>query len=149
MPSAFTPITPTSCFRRGAQLIPEELRNTVGHLIVTFTVCYRGYTSGQITVELIGKRDLYLPGTSFRSHYGSEWQVPSAYNNDYWTEENTGAYFPRARFNGGSAINQAQTRYMVDASYCRLKSVSIGYTLPKVLTQKASIQFRIESVGGI
>ena len=67
-------------------------------------------------------------------------QVPSAYNNDYWTEENTGAYFPRARFNGGSAINQAQTRYMVDASYCRLKSVSIGYTLPKVLTQKASIE---------
>ena len=57
-----------------------------------------------------------------------------------WTEENTGAYFPRARFNGGSAINQAQTRYMVDASYCRLKSVSIGYTLPKVLTQKASIE---------
>ena len=29
---------------------------------------------------------------------------------------------------------------MVDASYCRLKSVSIGYTLPKVLTQKASIE---------
>lgn len=87
----------------------------------------------------VGKRDLYLPGISFRSHYGSEWQVPSAYNNDYWTPENTNAFFPVARFNGGSAINQSQTRYLLDASYCRLKSLSLGYTLPKVWTEKASI----------
>ena len=88
----------------------------------------------------VGKRQLYLPGTSFRSHYGSEWQVPSAYNADYWTEDNTNAYFPRARFNGGSAIGQSQTRYLVDASYCRLKSVSLGYTIPKVWTKKAFIE---------
>lgn len=88
----------------------------------------------------VGKRQLYLPGTSFRSHYGSEWQVPSAYNADYWTEDNTDAYFPRARFNGGSAIGQSQTRYLVDASYCRLKSVSLGYTIPKVWTKKALIE---------
>lgn len=109
------------------------------HYGINLGADWKGFDLG-IFFQGVGKRDLYLPGTSFRSHYGSEWQVPSAYNNDYWTEENTGAYFPRARFNGGSAINQAQTRYMVDASYCRLKSVSIGYTLPKVLTQKASIE---------
>lgn len=87
------------------------------HYGINLGADWKGFDLG-IFFQGVGKRDLYLPGTSFRSHYGSEWQVPSAYNNDYWTEENTGAYFPRARFNGGSAINQAQTRYMVDASYC-------------------------------
>lgn len=109
------------------------------HYGINLSADWKGFDLG-IFFQGVGKRDLYLPGTSFRSHYGSEWQVPSAYNNDYWTESNTGAYFPRARFNGGSAINQTQTRYLVDASYCRLKSLSLGYTLPKVLTQKAMIQ---------
>ena len=77
------------------------------HYGINLGADWKGFDLG-IFFQGVGKRDLYLPGTSFRSHYGSEWQVPSAYNNDYWTEENTGAYFPRARFNGGSAINQAE-----------------------------------------
>jgi len=87
----------------------------------------------------VGKRDYYLPATSFRHHYRYVWEVPSAYNNDYWREDNTNALFPRARFNGGSAIDQVQTRYLVDASYCRLKSLSVGYTLPQVWTRKVSL----------
>ena len=87
----------------------------------------------------VGKRDLYLPN-SFRWQYGSQWQVPTAYANDYWTESNRDAYFPVARFNGGTALGQNQTRYLLDGSYLRLKSLSFGYTLPETLTQKAYIQ---------
>lgn len=68
------------------------------------------------------------------------WQVPTAVGNDYWREDNTGAWLPVARFNGGSALGQSQTRYLLNASYLRLKSLSLGYTLPATLTQQWGIQ---------
>jgi hypothetical protein len=34
---------------------------------------------------------------------------------------------------------QAQTRYLMDGSYIRLKNVQLGYTLPRQLTQKWGI----------
>lgn len=109
------------------------------HYGVNLSADWKGFDIG-IFFQGVAKRDLNLPGLSFKNQYYEEWSVPSAYSNDYWTESNTGAYFPRARFNGGSAIGQAQTRYLIDASYCRLKSLSIGYTLPKTLTKKAMIE---------
>ena len=87
----------------------------------------------------VGKRDLMLPAT-FRWQYGSQWQGPVAYAQDYWREDNKDAFFPVARFNGGSAMGQSQTRYLLNAAYLRLKSVSLGYTLPLALTQQWGIQ---------
>lgn len=87
----------------------------------------------------VGKRDLYLPGDLYRNVYTNTWQIPSGFNNDYWSESNTGAYFPVPRFNGG-AINKTQTRYLLDASYCRLKSLSLGYTIPQAWTSKISVE---------
>lgn len=87
----------------------------------------------------VGKRDLMLPAT-FKWQYGSQWQVPVAAAQDYWREDNTSAYYPVARFNGGSALGQNQTRYLLNAAYLRLKSVSVGYTIPQTLTQQWGIQ---------
>ena len=38
------------------------------------------------------------------------------------------------------ALGQNQTRYLLDASYLRLKSLSFGYTLPVSLTKQWGIQ---------
>ena len=102
------------------------------------TADWKGFDLG-LFFQGVGKRDRYLPN-SFRWQYGSQWQVPTAYANDYWSESNRDAYFPVARFNGGTALGQNQTRYLLDGSYLRLKSLSFGYTLPETLTQKAYIQ---------
>ncbi len=71
---------------------------------------------------------------------------------DYWTEDNTDAYFPRlypgntAQGNISSSVIQAgnhnfypQSRYLVNMAYLRFKNLTLGYTLPRQLTQKASI----------
>lgn len=87
----------------------------------------------------VGKRDLMLPYT-FKWQYGSMWQVPTAVGNDYWREDNAGGWLPVARFNGSQALGQNQTRYLLDASYLRLKSLSFGYTLPVSLTKQWGIQ---------
>lgn len=102
------------------------------------TADWKGFDLG-IFFQGVGKRDMILPNT-YRWQYGSQWQVPTAYANDYWTENNTDAYFPVARFDGGKAFGQNQTRYLLNAAYLRLKSLSLGYTLPVALTQKWGIQ---------
>lgn len=71
---------------------------------------------------------------------------------DYWTEDNTDAYFPSmfpgsaSQGNISSNIIAAgrynfypQSRYIVNMAYLRFKNLTVGYTLPRQLTQKASI----------
>jgi outer membrane receptor protein involved in Fe transport len=54
---------------------------------------------------------------------------------DYWTPENTDARFPRPR--KSVDYNAMMSDYwVVDASYLRLKNISLGYTVPRVLSQK-------------
>ena len=83
------------------------------------------------------KRDYELGGTYFWG-FTSEWSVPTTASTDYWTEENTGAYFPRPRFGGGGNY-QTSTRYLQNASYLRMKQLTIGYTLPASLLQRAKL----------
>lgn len=99
---------------------------------------WKGFDLG-IFFQGVGKRDLMLPAT-FKWQYGSQWQVPVAAAQDYWREGNTSAYYPVARFNGSKALGQNQTRYLLNAAYLRLKSLSVGYTLPQALTQQWGIQ---------
>lgn len=99
---------------------------------------WKGFDLG-IFFQGVGKRDLMLPYT-FKWQYGSTWQVPTAVGNDYWREDNAGGWLPVARFNGSLALGQNQTRYLLDASYLRLKSLSFGYTLPVSLTKQWGIQ---------
>ena len=61
------------------------------------------------------------------------WSVANGYQ-----EANLNAYLPRV--NGGGKNLQSQTRYLLDASYMRLKNMQIGYTLPQKLVSSWGIQ---------
>jgi hypothetical protein len=56
---------------------------------------------------------------------------------DYWTEDNTDAYYARPSFSGRNQYTQ--TRYLQNGAYCRLKNLTFGYTFPKVWTNKIGI----------
>lgn len=90
-----------------------------------------------IFLQGVGKRDIMLGGTYFWG-FTSEWSVPTTASLDYWTEENPNAYFPRQRFGGGGNF-QTQTQYLQDASYLRVKQLTLGYTLPSTILQKAKL----------
>jgi len=50
-----------------------------------------------------------------------------------WSEDNTDAYFPRRRakqLDSAGALNVKSDRYLQDASYLRLKNITLGYTIP-------------------
>ena len=63
---------------------------------------------------------------------------------DHWTEENPDAYFPRMKAyvaeNTDRECGVVQTRYLQNAAYMRLKNLTVGYTLPKVLLNKIGIE---------
>ncbi len=68
--------------------------------------------------------------------------MPEAIAGNYWTPNNTGAFYPAAYNNGGSntANNmQIQDRYLLNMAYLRLKNLTVGYSLPQSVLNKAWI----------
>lgn len=84
-----------------------------------------------------------LPSASF---------IPKDFESMCWSEENTGAYFPRQRGNqaySAGALNVVNDRYLQNAAYLRLKNVSVGYTLPlpnNAAVQKVRVYFAGENL---
>jgi len=87
--------------------------------------------------EMWGNGPLALAG--FQSSDGA---MPAAIADNYWTPENTGAYYPRA-YNMATAASgnnmQIQSKYLLDLSYLRVKNLTLGYSLPKPLLAKVNI----------
>lgn len=84
----------------------------------------------------IGKRDWYAGAGNFYfwGIYAQPWTNVTEKNMDHWTEDNRNAYFPRVKAYSAEDNNELgfpQTKYLQDASYLRLKNLTLGYTLPK------------------
>ena len=83
-------------------------------------------------VQGIGKRDHYIPTSDwvYWGQFVDERGVPTRdFLADSWTEANRDALYPQ--YKGGASYNiQYQSRLLIDASYIRLKSVTLGYTIP-------------------
>ena len=93
-----------------------------------------------IFLQGIMKRDYWLGGPYFWGADGGMWQSTVFKEHlDYWSPENTGAYYPRPDFSS-TKNHQTQTGYLQNAAYLRLKNVQVGYTLPKAWTSKMSIE---------
>ena len=100
-----------------------------------------------------------LSGGSMYS-YNQEWEMRNPYQNtgnllkvfydDRWHRSDpldlnsawVAGKFPALRFNdsGHNNYNKQSTFWLTNMSYLRLRTMEIGYTLPKELTEKAKIQ---------
>ena len=94
----------------------------------------------------VGKQD-WWPGSEagifwgqYNRPYGKlpEWQL-----GNIWSESNPNAYLPRYRGyvaqNGSGELAQAQTKYIQNAAYLRMKNIQVGYNLPRPLIQKVGM----------
>lgn len=95
----------------------------------------------------VGHRDWYPTAESglFWGHYNRAygyclpWQVE-----DHWTPDNTDAYWPKpkgalALSNPRGALRTPNDRYLQNAAYCRLKTLTIDYTINKKWLRKTPI----------
>jgi len=100
---------------------------------VDFAVFFQGVGSR----ELWGGGNLAIPG-----FHASDGAMPAAIADDYWTPENTDAFYPAAYNNAGNNTNnnmQQQSRYLLDMSYLRIKNISLGYSLPASLLNRVGV----------
>lgn len=97
-------------------------------------------------IQGVGKRSIWA---------GGDLAVPGwrpaeawyAHQMDYWTPENTGAYYyrPTNQNQSNTTLNHMpQSRYLLDMSYLRLKNLSFGYSLPaSTLSSMGISKFRV------
>lgn len=57
-----------------------------------------------------------------------------------WSESNPNATHPVAVYNGGTNSNKTSSRYLEDASFIRLRNVTLGYTFPESITSKLNVK---------
>lgn len=95
----------------------------------------------------VGRQHWY-PGTDARYFWGlyarpfSSW-IQKDFIDRCWSEDNPDAYFPRPRsysaYSSSDALGAVNDRYLQNVGYCRLKNVTLGYTLPHKLTDRIKI----------
>ncbi|MBR6346453.1 MAG: TonB-dependent receptor [Bacteroidales bacterium] len=106
--------------------------------IYSFTISFDWYNFyASVFFQGVGKRDYLTGGDSgmIWGQYNRQYnQIPMWQIGNYWTEENTDAFMPRysSRMTMFYEVQRrGNTRYMIDASYIRLKNVQVGYNLPE------------------
>ncbi|MDF1571226.1 MAG: TonB-dependent receptor [Bacteroidales bacterium] len=68
-------------------------------------------------------------------------QLIEAYADSYWSEENRDVYalWPRLSTYVINNNNRTSTKFMADGSFLRLKSLEIGYSLPRRIVEKVKM----------
>ncbi|RZL20108.1 MAG: TonB-dependent receptor [Pedobacter sp.] len=67
--------------------------------------------------------------------------IPTFHVGNMWTPDNTNAYFPRtmsraASSNTNRELGVAQTKYLQNVAYLRMKNIQVGYNLPARIVSK-------------
>lgn len=116
------------------------------HYGINLGVNWKGL-SLDVLLQGVGKRDFYsasatfpLQGNKFSSMYDDQtnyWKPVDPGNGDY-TAIDPNAKYPRiyGEYENYGYNSRVQTKYLLNASYLRIKNVTLGYMLPKELIAK-------------
>lgn len=96
----------------------------------------------------VGSRQVWGDGfLAIPGYQSSDGAMPAAIADNYWTPQNTGAFYPAAYNNAGSnAANniQVQDRYLLNMAYLRLKNLTLGYSFSQNILKKVGVNsFRV------
>ncbi|MFD2789055.1 TonB-dependent receptor P3 [Arenibacter antarcticus] len=93
---------------------------------------------------------LFFQGVEGRSIYVSDWGTipfvqgspPTTDWRGRWTEDNPSTTMPKIYwgFNAPDKVRRTSSYFLQDASYLRLKNISIGYNLPNSLIEKIKLK---------
>ena len=82
--------------------------------------------------------DIYNGGGRFQSANGDWFDNQTVDQLNSWTPENRFTDVPEARFTGGNGTGHS-SRWISDGSYIRLKTATLGYTLPIDLVERIKL----------
>lgn len=85
-------------------------------------------------IQGVGKRS-FMPNSEMITPFAESWIMPMAIHADYWTPENQNAAFPRPYLNGYHNYITSD-RWVLNASYARIKNIQLGYSIPQSILEK-------------
>ncbi len=105
------------------------ITNTFSYAGIDFSFLFNGQFGNKI----------YMGGAKYEMASGDYLDNHVVSELDYWSPENPNASTPQPRllYANGTV---ASSRYLSDASYVRLRNVSLGYTLPRPLLQRLKVE---------
>lgn len=125
----------------GTVTSPGDMR-VIGNQLPRYTYSFRGDLNWNgfdfsVFFQGVGKID-WMPSPNSYYFWGpysfpTTSFVPKDFEKMCWTQDNRNAYFPRKRSyqtSSAGSMNVKTDRYLQDASYLRLKNITLGYTIP-------------------
>jgi len=100
-----------------------------------------------------GKSQFFINGFTVYPFVNGEWGniLEKMANSNRWilgVNEDPNAEYPRLSYGGNSNNYRSSTYWLRDGSYLRLKTLEMGYTLPKAFTNKLRLErVRIHFIG--
>ena len=105
-----------------------------GYKDFDLSISFQGIGSQKVRLA----REMIEP---LRSNYGN---IPDIYDGNYWSpfnfdEDNAKAKYPRLSYASADNNYTVSDFWLFNGRYFRLKNFTLGYTLPKAITKKASM----------
>lgn len=92
----------------------------------------------------VGKRAIWGDGQlAIPGYFAKEGAMPQAIASDYWREDRTDAFYPRAwNLNGSSSgfVMRPQTKYLLNMAYFRIKNITLGYNVSPKMLEKVGLK---------
>ena len=122
--------------------IDEYDKVVFGNPFPRYSFSFRGYAEWNnfdfsFFLQGIGKVNGYLQDEA-RHAFLNDYSVPKTAHLDRWTPNNTNATYPRLYYQPSHNI-VFSNYWMENAAYLRLKNIQLGYTIPRMITQKSMI----------
>lgn len=107
---------------------------------VNLELQYKG-ADFRLFLQGVGKQDVWYNDVTFWGFGGRAQSNFTQSHLDYWREDNLNAYYPKPYLEGDNdnKNRQAQSKYILNGAYLRVKNIQLGYTLPKSWVSKVDI----------
>lgn len=111
---------------------------------VNMSASYKGFDLSMI-FQGIGSQNARISGSMFDGLSANWLGFPSLLEGDYWStnntnEDNLNVKYPRLTNNSRSANTAMSDYWLFNGRYLRMKNLTLGYTMPSVLTKKISME---------
>lgn len=105
---------------------------------------YKGFDFTMV-IQGVGKQNKVYSQTMTRPLIGNWGNVPTIIDGNYWShyntpEQNLAVKYPRLTWALAGNNYTMSDYWMYNGGYFRMKNITLGYTIPTRLTQKATIQ---------
>lgn len=139
----------------GDGVITELDQVAIGNPTVPAIIYGFGFSMGYKKLDLSmffqgsAQESFWINPTSTAPFYNNQ-QLLKAYADSYWSETNGDimALWPRLSSTLNENNTQTSTWFMRDGSYLRLKTVEVGYSFPRTLTERIGVKvLRIYGTG--